>query len=104
MTSENAESMNAGTEGLAFEDAYRQLTEIAEQLEAGGLTLAEATAKYEEGMRLVQYCNRLLDSAELEITTLRENYQRPSTPATEQDGPEPPFFDEIVEEEDDLPF
>lgn len=63
--------------GLSFEDAFRQLAAIAEGMEQGGLTLAEATARFEQGMRLVQHCNFLLDTAELEITQLRESYQRP---------------------------
>ena len=44
---EDAESVN-------FEDSFRRLNEMAEQLEAGGLTLAEATSRFEEGMKLVQ--------------------------------------------------
>ena len=47
---------------------------MAEQLEAGGLTLAEATTCFEEGMRLVQFCNQLLNDAELKITELKESY------------------------------
>lgn len=110
MTSNDSQPSNSsGLEELGFEDAFRQLSEIAENLETGGLTLAEATARYEQGMKLVQHCNRLLDSAELEVTTLRESYQRPATPVPGQDGPEPPYFDagqfdEAVDEEDDLPF
>ena len=97
------------SEAPGFEDAFRQLAEIAERLEAGGLTLAEATTRYEQGMKLVQRCNQLLDSAELEITTLRDNYQRSTVavPATGTD--EAPYFDEapyeeIGDEEDELPF
>ena len=109
MTSPNGHTSDTDFSQLGFEDAFRQLTEIAGHLEAGGLTLAEATSKYEQGMMLVQHCNHLLDSAELEITTLRENYQRPPAPAGRQDGPEPPYYDDepyddLPEEEDDLPY
>ena len=114
MTTENGHSGDAVPEpgNIEFEGAFRKLAEIAERLEAGGLTLAEATAGYEEGMKLVQHCNHLLDSAELEITTLRENYQRPaaSAPADDGDGPppydgdEPPPFDDEYEGEENLPF
>ena len=48
---------------------------MAEQLEAGGLTLAEATSRFEEGMKLVQTCNELLNNAELKITELKESYR-----------------------------
>lgn len=59
---------------LTFEEAFRKLSEMAESLEKGELTLAEATARYAEGMSLVQLCNRLLDEAELKITTLKDAY------------------------------
>ena len=110
MSTDNAEPVHlpVNPAELGFEDAFRQLAEIAERLEAGGLTLAEATVRYEQGMKLVQRCNQLLDTAELEITALRDSYQRPATPG-EPDVPEPPYFDEApyddaVDEEDQLPF
>jgi exodeoxyribonuclease VII small subunit len=109
MTSPNGQSSDIDPGQIGFEDAFRQLTAIAETLEAGGLTLAEATARYEQGMKLVQHCNNLLDSAELEITTLRENYQRPATPLGRQDNAEPSVYDEapydeLPDDEDELPF
>ena len=59
-------------DSLTFEEAFRKLSEMAESLEQGGLSLADATARYAEGMSLVQLCNRLLDEAELKITTLKD--------------------------------
>ena len=44
-------------------------------METGGLTLAEATSRFEEGMKLVQHCNELLNNAELKITELKEAYR-----------------------------
>ena len=58
-----------------FEDSFRRLNEMAEQLETGGLTLAEATSRFEEGMKLVQFCNELLNNAELKITELKDAYR-----------------------------
>lgn len=58
-----------------FEDSFHRLSEMAEQLEAGGLTLAEATSRFEEGMKLVQFCNDLLNNAELKMTELKETYR-----------------------------
>ena len=110
MTSPNGHASDTDFSQLGFEDAFRQLTEIAEHLESGGLTLAQATSKYEQGMRLVQHYNHLLDSAELEITTLRENYQRPPVSAGQQESGTPPFYDddesydELPDEEEDLPY
>ncbi len=62
-------------ESVSFEDSFHRLSEMAEQLEAGGLTLAEATSRFEEGMKLVQFCNELLNNAEQKITELKESYQ-----------------------------
>jgi len=58
----------------SFEHCFQRLSEMAEQLEDGGLTLAEATNRFEEGMKLVQFCNQLLNDAELKITELKESY------------------------------
>ena len=63
-----------GDESPSFEDSFLRLSEMAEQLESGGLTLAEATARFEEGMKLVQFCNEMLNNAELKITELKETY------------------------------
>ena len=41
-----------------FEEAFRQLEEAVQTLEEGGLTLAEATNLYEEGIRLAQLCSK----------------------------------------------
>jgi exodeoxyribonuclease VII small subunit len=68
-------TQNEETESDSFEDSFHRLSEMAEQLEAGGLTLAEATSRFEEGMKLVQFCNQLLNNAELKITELKESYR-----------------------------
>ena len=80
-------------DSLTFEEAFRTLTEMAEALEQGGLTLAEATAKYAEGMSLVKLCNRLLDEAELKITTLKDSYT---------DSPDVPDDDPAWDDDPDL--
>ncbi|MDP6549973.1 MAG: exodeoxyribonuclease VII small subunit [Dehalococcoidia bacterium] len=63
---------------LAFEESFRRLGEMAESLETGGLTLAEATDRYEQGMTLVRRCNQLLDETELRITNLKDAYETPT--------------------------
>ena len=68
-------TQNEEAESASFEDSFHRLSEMAEQLEAGGLTLAEATFRFEEGMKLVQFCNQLLNNAELKITELQESYR-----------------------------
>ena len=68
-------SPSGDLESTSFEDSFHRLNEMADQLEAGGLTLAEATSRFEEGMKLVQFCNQLLNDAELKITELKESYR-----------------------------
>ena len=62
------------SDAAAFEDAFRRLSEVAASLEEGGLTLAEATQRYEQGMNLVRRCNQLLDEAQLKISNLKDAY------------------------------
>jgi exodeoxyribonuclease VII small subunit len=50
-----------------FEEAYELLRKSIEELEAGPLPLETAIARYEDGMRLAQLCNEMLDKAELRI-------------------------------------
>jgi exodeoxyribonuclease VII small subunit len=58
----------------SFEDAFRRLEEAVAKLEGGGLPLEEALTLYEEGMRLAQRCQEMLDQAELRVTRLQESF------------------------------
>ena len=78
---------------VSFEDSFKRLSEMAEQLEAGGLSLAEATSRFEEGMKLVQFCNELLSNAEQKITELKETYRPNSSSAGFDDLDEDPEED-----------
>jgi exodeoxyribonuclease VII small subunit len=57
-----------------FEDLYRRLEETVAKLEQGGLTLDETLALYEQGMGLAQRCQKMLQEAELKITSLKEAF------------------------------
>ena len=92
MAKSKSASPDADAESASFEDSFARLNEMAEQLEAGGLTLAEATARFEEGMKLVQQCNELLNNAELKITELKEAY-RADSPQLDLDGLDDPEED-----------
>lgn len=61
-------------QGETFEQAFTRLEESVRRLEAGQLTLDEATKIYEEGMRLAKRCNELLSRAELRITRLQSEF------------------------------
>ena len=83
-------------EELSFEEAFDRLGETVQALESGGLTLNSATNLYEDGMRLVKLCNRLLSEAELKVTRLKDVYSERPAPCA-PDG-FPPIEDEEVEE------
>ncbi len=59
-----------GSKGLPFEEAIKQLENVAAELEKGDLNLDESVAKFEEGMRLSKQCSKLLEDAEKRITIL----------------------------------
>ena len=74
MSSDGAESDNKEIEDLSFEEALALLDRTVSSLESGDLTLAEATAMYERGMKLARVCNEMLTSAEMRITRIRTAY------------------------------
>lgn len=57
-------------EGLSFEEAVKRLEAVAASLEREGVSLDESLKLYEEGVKLVRYCNSLLEGAQRKITML----------------------------------
>lgn len=70
MTTE-PENEDSSKNTLEFEDAYKQLEKILEELESGTLTLEQSTALYEKGIALANLCNKILSTAEIRINTLQ---------------------------------
>lgn len=58
-------------EELSFEEAFAQLEAAVAALQDGKLPLERALQYYQEGMKLAQYCNELLQKAELSVQQLR---------------------------------
>jgi exodeoxyribonuclease VII small subunit len=56
---------------LSFEQAFEQLEAAVEALQDGQMPLEQALSYYEEGMKLAQHCNELLEKAELRVQQLR---------------------------------
>ena len=56
---------------LSFEQAFEQLEAAVEALQDGQMPLERALNYYEEGMKLAQHCNKLLEKAELRVQQLR---------------------------------
>jgi exodeoxyribonuclease VII small subunit len=69
--------MSDELEKLSFELAFGELEATVQRLEAGELTLEEAIALYERGMRLASHCNQVLDDAELQVKRLAPTGREP---------------------------
>ncbi len=52
---------------VSFEEALARLEALVEELEGGDLPLAEALAKFEEGMALKALCAQKLQEAEAKV-------------------------------------
>jgi len=57
-------------EELSFEEAFRKLEAIVENLERGESTLDESMEAFEEGMKLVKLCSKKLNEAETRLEQL----------------------------------
>ncbi len=60
----------AGDEALTFEQAWRELEQIVEQLERGDLPLEQSLALHARGQQLAALCAAQLDQAELRVRTV----------------------------------
>ena len=60
-------------DGLSFEDAIRKLGEITAELEKGSADLERSLLLYEEGIKLIRYCNKMLEEAQRKVTILSVN-------------------------------
>ena len=57
---------------MKFEDQVRELEKIVSELESGELGLDEAIVKYTEAMKLIDFCEKKLNSATETINKLVE--------------------------------
>lgn len=55
---------------ISFEKAIERLEQIVESLESGACPLDESLKIFEEGVKLVKFCNNKLESVEASIKKL----------------------------------
>jgi exodeoxyribonuclease VII small subunit len=60
------------TQNLSFEDALAELERIVQELEGNTGSLADSVALFQRGRELANFCQALLDKAELQITKLNQ--------------------------------
>jgi exodeoxyribonuclease VII small subunit len=53
-----------------FEEALEELEKVVERLESGELSLEDSLAAFEEGVKLVRFCNQKLVEVEKKIELL----------------------------------
>ncbi len=65
---------------IRFEDAVKRVDEILDILEKSNSGLDETIALYEEGIKLLNKCESLLEKAEQKVELLKSSYkQEPAT-------------------------
>ena len=60
-------------EALSFEEAFERLEAAVTALQDGQMPLERALQLFEEGMKLAQHCNELLQKAEMRVQQLSVN-------------------------------
>jgi len=55
---------------MKFEEAFKKLEKIVEDLESGKLSLDDSLKKYEEGVKLSSFCHKTLQTAQKKIQVL----------------------------------
>ena len=55
-----------------FEDSLEKLEDITHDLEEGDLSLEASLKKFDEGMKLAEFCNKKLDDAQKKINIIMD--------------------------------
>ncbi len=55
---------------MTFEQAMKRLEEIAQSLEGGDIPIEDSIKMYEEGIKLIEFCENKLNEAEKKIQKL----------------------------------
>ena len=71
-----------------FENALSKLDQITEELEAGELGLDKSLKKFDEGVKLVEFCNDRLEEARSRVELLVKKNGRLETVPFEEDTSE----------------
>ncbi len=58
---------------FTYEQAYEHLEQIVQQIEQGQVGLEESVARYEDAMKLIAHCRRILQQAEQKVLQLQQN-------------------------------
>ena len=60
-------------ENRTIEEALEALDQMAQRLESSEITLEESFQVYKEGMELLQYCSKKIDTVEKKMLQMNED-------------------------------
>ncbi len=58
---------------MTLEEAFARIEELTQKMETEGATLEETFACYEEGMRLVRFCQEAVSRVEQKVLKINED-------------------------------
>ncbi|MGL4767616.1 MAG: exodeoxyribonuclease VII small subunit [Formosimonas sp.] len=79
-----ATTKNKFKEPSSFEDAMRELEQLVNDMDNGGLALEQSLAAYQRGAYLVKYCQSQLQAVQEQIKIVENDMARPFDLATGQ--------------------
>ena len=56
-----------------IEEAFAKVQELLSEMSKEDVTLEQAFSNYEEGMKLIRYCNKKIDSVEQKVRKLNQD-------------------------------
>ncbi len=88
MKTDREDAEGTEQEERSFEDALKRLEEIVQAMEAGDLKLEQMMAYFEEGMKLVELCNRKLQEVQEKVEILVKKGEELTTEEFRPEGDE----------------
>lgn len=70
---EQIEQENKEQETRSVEEAFQDLDEMVEKLESRDISLEDSFRIYQEGMKLLQYCSKKIDTVEKKMLQMNED-------------------------------
>lgn len=70
MENQNEKSVSSLQEVNGIEEAFAMLEKILARMDEDGVTLKESFDCYEQGMKLIKYCNETIDTVEKKVQIL----------------------------------
>ena len=90
MSQEDKTQQDKTQDDRGFEECLQSLEKVVERIESGELSLEDSLATFEEGVRLVQSCNRKLSDVErrIEVLTTDSDGRARLQELTEEEAPD----------------